>query len=137
MSCFDIGDALSFVLMKSQVILLVALTMLIKPLWPVGEYIMNYDYIVNELCENKDKPELQCNGKCYLMQLLAQESQQNEKNPFGDKQQIEISQILTLVPTFDLNSYDLAYEAKTTIAFLQNLRSLLLIFKIVQPPEIA
>ena len=137
MSYFDIGDALNFVLMKSQVILIVALTMLIKPLWPVGEYIMNYDYIVNVLCENKDKPELQCNGKCYLMQLLAQESEQNEKNPFGDKQLIDISQILTLFPTFDLNSYDLAYEEKSTIAFLQNLRSLLLTFKIVQPPEIA
>ncbi len=137
MSYFDINDALNFVLMKSQVILMIALTMLIKPLWPVGEYIMNYDYIVNVLCENKDKPELECNGKCYLMQLLAQESEQNKKNPFGDKQQIEISQILTLVPTFDLNSYHLAYEAKTTIAFLQNLRSLLITFKIVQPPEIA
>ena len=137
MSYFDINDALNFVLMKSQVILMIALTMLIKPLWPVGEYIMNYDYIVNVLCENKDKPELECNGKCYLMQLLAQESEQNEKNPFGDKQLIEISQILTLFPTFILKSYDLAYEAKTAITFLQNLRSLLITFKIVQPPEIA
>ena len=25
-----------------------------------------HDYIVNELCENREKPILTCNGKCYL-----------------------------------------------------------------------
>ncbi len=123
--------------MKSYIILFVALTMLVKPLWPVAEYIMNYDYIVNVLCENKDKPELQCDGKCYLMQMLAQESEQNEKNPFGDKQLIEISQILNVVPTFNLASINLSgYDEKTSIGFLQNLRSFLFISKMVQPPEL-
>lgn len=60
--------------------------MLVKPLWPVAEYIMNYDYIVNVLCENKDRPKLKCDGKCYLAQMLAEESQQQNKNPFGNKQ---------------------------------------------------
>ena len=39
---------------------------MIKPLLPVLEYYANYDYIANELCINKDKPYLECNGKCYL-----------------------------------------------------------------------
>ncbi|NIJ45563.1 hypothetical protein FHR24_002031 [Wenyingzhuangia heitensis] len=43
------------------------------------EYITCYDYIVNELCVNKDKPELQCNGKCYLMKELSKTSE-SEKN---------------------------------------------------------
>lgn len=124
--------------MKSYVILFVALTMLVKPLWPVVEYIANYDYIANVLCENKDKPELKCDGKCYLSQMLAEESKQSEENPFGDKQIIEISQILNVIPTFNLNSDNLwFYNAKTSIDFSQNLKSFLLIFKIVQPPEIS
>lgn len=36
--------------------------------------MLNYDYISEELCENKDKPELQCEGKCYLKQSLAEAS---------------------------------------------------------------
>lgn len=70
--------------MKQYVVLFVALTMLVKPLWPVAEYILNYDYIVNVLCENKDKPQLHCDGKCYLAKLLAKESEKNDKNPFGE-----------------------------------------------------
>ena len=50
------------------------------------EYVVNYDYIVNVLCENKDKPALNCDGKCYLAKLLAKESEQQKENPFGKKQ---------------------------------------------------
>jgi len=39
---------------------------LIQPALPIIEYFVNYDYIASELCENKDKPILTCNGKCYL-----------------------------------------------------------------------
>ncbi len=42
---------------------------MLKPLVPVVIYYANYDYIVTELCENKDKPEMGCHGKCYLKKL--------------------------------------------------------------------
>ncbi len=45
--------------------LLYVLAML-KPVLPVLEYYANYDYIAKELCINRDKPYLDCNGKCYL-----------------------------------------------------------------------
>lgn len=35
-------------------------------------YAANYDYIVEKLCVNKDKPEMHCNGKCYLTKKMAQ-----------------------------------------------------------------
>ena len=47
--------------------------------FPVVEYVLNYDYISKELCENKDRPELACNGKCYLMQALAEASEQESQ----------------------------------------------------------
>ena len=34
------------------------------------EYYANYEYIAAVLCENKDKPYLECNGKCYLQKQL-------------------------------------------------------------------
>lgn len=32
-------------------------------------YYANYEYISTELCENLDKPELDCQGRCYLEKL--------------------------------------------------------------------
>lgn len=37
-----------------------------RPIVPVIEYNLNYDYISKVLCINKDEPELKCNGKCQL-----------------------------------------------------------------------
>jgi hypothetical protein len=39
---------------------------MLKPISPIIGYYINYDYIVNVLCENKDKPIMKCNGKCHL-----------------------------------------------------------------------
>jgi hypothetical protein len=58
--------------------------MLLKPGFPVLEYVVNYDYISKVLCENKAKPQMNCNGKCHLMKELAKASE-NEKPISSDK----------------------------------------------------
>ncbi len=40
---------------------------------------LNKNYIASELCENRDKPMMHCNGKCYLMKKLKQ-AEEKEKN---------------------------------------------------------
>ncbi|WP_294234931.1 hypothetical protein [uncultured Chryseobacterium sp.] len=42
-----------------------------RPLVPLVEYAVNYQYIAEVLCINKNSPELHCNGKCYLGRQLA------------------------------------------------------------------
>lgn len=69
--------------------------MLVKPALPVVEYIINYDYIVKELCENKDKPALKCNGKCHLAKQLAKASE-DEKPISSDKKQNVKQEIETM-----------------------------------------
>lgn len=49
---------------------LLYLLAMVRPLVPVMEYYANYDYIATVLCENKDRPYLECNGKCYLEEQL-------------------------------------------------------------------
>jgi hypothetical protein len=66
-----------------KAIFIFALLMFLKPVLPVIEYVVNYDYISKVLCVNKDKPMLHCNGKCHLMKELAKTSE-NEK-PISDK----------------------------------------------------
>ena len=52
---------------------------------------LNKDYIATKLCENRNKPQLHCNGKCYFMKKIKQaEEKQNtddrqaQKNPFQE-----------------------------------------------------
>ncbi|APG66470.1 hypothetical protein LPB136_10235 [Tenacibaculum todarodis] len=52
---------------------------MLKPIAPFVEYAIKYDYISKVLCINVDKPELQCNGKCYLMKKLENEQKEDRK----------------------------------------------------------
>ena len=58
-----------------KMLLIVSLLFFIKPVVPVFEYVINYEYIAKVLCINKDKPEMHCNGKCHLMQEMAKTSE--------------------------------------------------------------
>lgn len=77
-----------------RVIIILTLVIFLKPIFPVIDYIVNYDYIAKELCENKAKPELKCNGKCQLMKELAKASEDekpiNSDKKENSKQEIEV-----------------------------------------------
>lgn len=138
MSCFIHKTTTTFVLMKSYIILIVALTMLIKPFWPVVEYVVNYDYIVNVLCENKDKPQLNCDGKCYLAKQLAKESEQNNQNPFEKKQsKTEVQNILFYQLTSEFSfTKDFSQVAQNNFKSFSILISKLFVIDISEPPEL-
>lgn len=50
----------------------------LQPMLPFIQYQLNYGYISEKLCENKAKPKLQCNGKCYLKKQLKKTSEQEQ-----------------------------------------------------------
>lgn len=54
-----------------NLVFLICFTILLKPIIPVFDYIVNYEYIKTERCVNKETPIRGCNGKCYLMKNLA------------------------------------------------------------------
>jgi hypothetical protein len=56
---------------------LLYLLAMVKPIMPIIEYYANYDYISTVLCENRDRPYLECNGKCYLEKQLKKVDHQN------------------------------------------------------------
>lgn len=43
----------------------------------VMEYNLNKDFIAKNLCINKARPKMHCNGKCQMMKRLAEEEKQN------------------------------------------------------------
>ena len=121
-----------------HVVLFVAITMLIKPFWPIAEYAINYDYIVENLCENRDTPSLHCDGKCYLAKQLAKESEGSDKNPFeGKRSNLEIQYISSFYPLPVLgstNEYD--GTVQNNYKGIQTLIPGLYTTDIAQPPEL-
>lgn len=111
--------------------------MLARPAIPFLEYIINYDYIVKELCENKEKPELKCNGKCHLMKELAKTSEEDKNSPSDKKQnvkqQIEVlfyNEIKTLS-----NAKSFVFINKHVNSVYQNLYALTAIQSTFHPPN--
>ena len=50
---------------------------MLRPIAPMVEYVINYDYISKVLCINKDKPSFNCNGKCQLMKKIQEQEDED------------------------------------------------------------
>lgn len=66
------------------------------------DFAINRTYISSYLCENLDRPELACQGKCFLMQKLRKQA--NESTDHQAKQLTQLSKIEVMnvqeAPTF-------------------------------------
>ena len=69
-------------------LLLSTLSVNLAPAFIFAGFELNKDYIANTLCVNRDKPQLHCNGKCYLMKKL-KAAEENEKKE-NSRQKIEL-----------------------------------------------
>ena len=59
--------------------LVLTLASSLKVAGTLGSYALFTDDFIERYCENKERPELHCDGKCYLAKMLLQES--NDDNP--------------------------------------------------------
>lgn len=66
--------------------------MLFKPIIPFMEYALNYDYIVKELCEQKEEEVNTCNGKCHLSKRIQETSDDSNSSLPTEKktEQVEL-----------------------------------------------
>lgn len=98
--------------MRSLLVYLLVIAVLLPSISSWGTlayYHLNKDYIARVLCENRDKPQLHCDGKCYLAkQLKAQQDRQ-------DKETTERVQNTTLIQLF--------CEARFSFAFVSPARA--------------
>lgn len=122
-----------------KILLIVALAVLLKPVFPVVEYVVQYDYISKVLCVNKAKPMLHCNGKCHLMKELAKAAE-TEKPLSSDKkssvkQETELLfyfEVATLLPRTALQD-----STKQVLDCYANLYQRLTVTAVFHPPTFA
>lgn len=73
---------------------------------------MHYEYIAANLCINKEKPKLQCNGKCHLSkQIVAALDLDDSENPFKKNQSQEVDVFCEKI-TFEVPLKNLTYKRK-------------------------
>lgn len=85
-----------------KIVLFIMMLYFFKPILPLASYIIQYDYIVNELCVNRDDPSKGCNGKCHLIKEVGEMSDQDAdayKFPV-----LESIQFVQPIVTIDLQS---------------------------------
>jgi hypothetical protein len=63
----------------AYILILFTLTANFSQVFVRAGFDLNENYIVSRLCINRDRPQIHCNGKCYLMRKLKQ-AEQKEKN---------------------------------------------------------
>ena len=69
----------------------------------IANYYLNKDYIAKNLCENRDKPQLHCNGKCHLCKQLNKTENNNQKS--GNIKEVNIEYFATPYFSFTLPVY--------------------------------
>ena len=70
--------------MKKMLLYFLTLSLLVQAGWGyivIGAFYANKDYITKYLCENRDKPQLHCNGNCVLMKKIRKAQEKEKENP--------------------------------------------------------
>ena len=66
--------------MRTVISIFLLMILALRTTMPILDYVVNYDYISTQLCENRARPELRCNGKCYIKkEILKSSENQNAK----------------------------------------------------------
>lgn len=66
--------------MKNLLLLFFSLMMVIRPVLPVINFVINYEYISKNLCEQRNIKNNCCRGKCQLKKDLSNSSKEDNKS---------------------------------------------------------
>jgi len=103
----------------------------------VMSFELNRDFIAKNLCENRNRPQLNCDGQCFLAKKL---KAQHDREDRETTERIQNMPVLTLFCA-DLFSFTFANSAEdasagTLISYRQQLPYAAPLHGIFQPPRI-
>lgn len=116
----------------SAILFLLLLFQAIYSLTVVTYFYANRPYIASVLCENRDKPETGCKGKCYLNKQL---NKAQNNNP----QDAEMRQKVEIMPYIFVDSPEIGSVSQYSVRFytaqLPSFYSFLLQSEFFHPPQ--
>ena len=114
-----------------------AFKMLMAPLFFI-DYELRKDYIIQNYCVNKTRPELHCDGKCYLAKQIQKAEKQDEKQATNNF----LTKLLSFEVVQNTNIYSAYFplkafvEKSATNYFYKNNLSHLHTFAFFHPPQV-
>ncbi len=109
---------------------------IVQPILPIVDYLVNYNYIVNELCENRDKPVLACNGKCYLEKQVKQQLNLRINKEIPKPPKVNYEKILSIKNVLDNFVFIGVIQNQASPLFYNDLKGINLLISIFRPPII-
>lgn len=70
----------------------------LSPWGTIAYFKLNREYIAKVLCENRKRPELHCDGKCYLAKKLKQQQDKQDKETSQKVRNTPVIQLFTPQP---------------------------------------
>ena len=81
------------------------------------DYEVRKDYIAKALCVNRDKPKLNCNGKCYLAKKLAEAEKQQQRQAEQDYMASLIYQVMDTNNRYTFSAGPVSFETSEILAY--------------------
>ena len=100
---------MKFIAVPILILLLMAQTF--SKWFVVISFNLNRDYIAKNLCENRYRPVLKCNGNCVLMKKMKQEEKQEQNAPGPVK--LELASIVLSARSFFATAEALVFISNT------------------------
>lgn len=100
----------------------------------VLNYQVNTDFIIKNFCENTDKPEMHCDGKCHLTKQIDQEESQKSENPISVNGGISFVLTIQELPIFRIDQVDQSSLSINSPCMVKNYGSHLL--GVFHPPKV-
>lgn len=100
----------------------------------VLNYRVNVDFIIENFCENTDKPEMHCNGKCHLNKQIEHEESQKSENPISVNEGISFVLTIQELPIFSIDRLHLSTISINSPYLVKNYGSHLL--DVFHPPKV-
>lgn len=95
---------------------------------------INQSYISKTLCVNKSRPEMHCNGRCYLMRKM-KAAEQKEQKQARESQRQQLQEVmpkqLSLVPAFAQTVFCIKYPQRSVAGTVSRSSA------IFQPPRLS
>lgn len=101
----------------------------------VSNYFFNYDYYSEVLCENKEIPEMNCNGSCQLSKELNSTSSPSDSNPEQNVERLQIELSIILNSSFLFLTKTEFFDKETSLMFTSDdLYVSDFVFQLIKPP---
>jgi len=116
----------------AYVLVLTTLSANCSQLFVYAGFEMNQKYIAAELCINRNRPELHCNGKCYLMRKLKQAEQKEKAHESENQRPVLQPGMIVAKLVLSAPSFIIAKSPTAELKFIFPERS----NSIFQPPKV-